>query len=517
MSRRARRAVLPPAVFAAVLLATACAPGLTVAPEYATDSGGHGAQVQHTDTPPSGPPGITPPNNDLSWGPCTGPTVTGAPAGVTLECATFEAPLDPINGTKGQITIGAVRARSAQTPADAGPVVFTTGSDLPSSEQLPVWLTRSGTDILKSHPVVALDRRGTGRSQAVTCRDPFERAEMFDQAQFESGDDPVAKLGAVTMTATTNCTDTISPGDSAYNNAHAAEDLEKLRSTWDVPALALIGVGNGAQVALSYASAHPDKVARLVLDSPLPLAISAEAAAEQSAAGAQASINAFATKCAAVNCALGPDPKGAVSALITDAQHGRGPGGVSAAALVSAIVDALGYPVGTGPENTVRLANALAAARNGDPGGLDALVQAAEARSDDGAFINRCSDALNRPTPDRVRELVVAWGKKYPQTGAVTALDLVKCLNWPSGSVPEEPKELKVDVLLLGVANNPVIGSDGVAATAAEVINTGTGNRRVVWQGIGNGAIVNSGCAMNSALSYIGDGKLPDTDTFCPA
>ena len=37
MSRRARRAVLPPAVFAAVLLATACAPGLTVAPEYATD------------------------------------------------------------------------------------------------------------------------------------------------------------------------------------------------------------------------------------------------------------------------------------------------------------------------------------------------------------------------------------------------------------------------------------------------------------------------------------------------
>jgi pimeloyl-ACP methyl ester carboxylesterase len=483
MSRRARRAVLPPAVFAAVLLATACAPGLTVAPEYATDSGGHGAQVQHTDTPPPGPPGITPPNNDLSWGPCTGPTVTGAPAGVTLECATFEAPLDPINGTKGQITMGAVRARSAQTPADAGPVVFTTGSDLPSSEQLPVWLTRSGTDILKSHPVVALDRRGTGRSQAVTCRDPFERAEMFDQAQFESGDDPVAKL----------------------------------RSTWDVPALALIGVGNGAQVALSYASAHPDKVARLVLDSPLPLAISAEAAAEQSAAGAQASINAFATQCAAVNCALGPDPKGAVSALITDAQHGRGPGGVSAAALVSAIVDALGYPVGTGPENTVRLANALAAARNGDPGGLDALVQAAEARSDDGACINRCSDALNRPTPDRVRELVVAWGKKYPQTGAVTALDLVKCLNWPSGSVPEEPKELKVDVLLLGVANNPVIGSDGVAATAAAVINAGAGNRRVMWQGIGNGAIVNSGCAMNSALSYIGDGKLPDTDTFCPA
>ena len=104
---------------------------------------------------------------------------------------------------------------------------------------------------------------------------------MLDQAQFQSGDDPVANLGAISMTATTSCTDTIAPGDSAYDNAHAAEDIERLRSTWDVPALALLGIGNGAQVALAYAGSHPDKVARLVLDSPLPLGINAEAAAEQ--------------------------------------------------------------------------------------------------------------------------------------------------------------------------------------------------------------------------------------------
>ena len=39
----------------------------------------------------------------------------------------------------------------------------------------------------------------------------------------------MANLGAITMTATTSCTDTISPGDSAYDNARAAEDLERLR------------------------------------------------------------------------------------------------------------------------------------------------------------------------------------------------------------------------------------------------------------------------------------------------
>ena len=61
------------------------------------------------------------------------------------------------------------------------------------------------------------------------------------------------------MTATTNCTDTIAPGDSAYDNSHAAEDIERLRSTWDVPGMALLGIGNGAQVALAYAGRTPTR------------------------------------------------------------------------------------------------------------------------------------------------------------------------------------------------------------------------------------------------------------------
>lgn len=64
----------------------------------------------------------------------------------------------------------------------------------------------------------------------------------------------VANLGAITTTATTGCTDALSPGDSSYDNARAAEDLERLRSTWDVPGLAIMGIGNGAQIAVAYAA-----------------------------------------------------------------------------------------------------------------------------------------------------------------------------------------------------------------------------------------------------------------------
>jgi pimeloyl-ACP methyl ester carboxylesterase len=513
---------------ATILIAVAtvlagCAPALGADPRFATDSGAGPQGVAPAPKPASGPPQIAKPKNDLSWRDCTSHVfgeagVATAPTGIKMDCATFDSDLDPVNGGAGTISIGVVRARSNDTPADAGPLVFTTGSDLASSTQLPVWLTRAGADVLKSHPIVAIDRRGMGMSSPIDCRDHMDRDEMRDQAQFQTGDDPVANLSDVSNTATTNCTDAIAPGDSAYDNPHAASDIERLRKLWDVPAVAVIGVGNGAQVALAYAGSRPDKVARLILDSPVALGVSAEAAAEQQVKGQQAALDAFSAQCVAVNCALGPDPKGAITALLAAARSGKGSGGASVAAVANAINTALGFPAGDRVSATTNLANALASARSGDVSQLTILINRADAtRDSDGEFVGSCSDALNRPTPDRVRELVVAWAKLYPQFGAVGALSLVQCLHWPTGSPVPAPKDLKIDALLLGVQNDPIVGSEGVAATAATIINAGAASKRVMWQGIGHGASIYSSCAVPPILGYLNTGKLPGTDTYCPA
>ena len=518
--RQLLRALCLPAVAAVVL--AGCAPGLAANPRFATDSGAGPQGAPETKPVAPGPPPIEAPKNSMPWQDCTArlssqSTVPTAP-GVKLECTSYDAPLDSINGASGTISIGLVRATSGATPPDAGPLVMTTGTDLPSSVQLPVWLSRGGVEVLKTNPVVAIDRRGLGLSGQLDCRDLFSRQEMLDQAQFASGDDPVASLSSIVQTATTSCTDAIAPGDSAYDNAHAAEDVERLRTTWDVPTIALLGVGNGAQVALAYAGAHPNKVSRLVLDSPLPLGIAAEARAEQKVKGQQAAFNAFAGQCIAAGCALGPDPKGAIDAMLAGARQGTGPGGISVAALTDAIATALAFPRGDFVSSTNALAGTLAAARAGDVTGLNALVnQAATLRQTDGQFVNSCSDALNRPTPDRVRELVVEWGKRYPEFGTVGALDLVNCLAWPSGSVPPDPQNMKIAVLLLGVQNDPIVGNEGVAAVAATIINSGAANRRVMWQGVGHGASIYSTCAVPPVLSYLASGKVPETDTYCPA
>jgi hypothetical protein len=72
-------------------------------------------------------------------------------------------------------------------------------------------------------------------------------------------------------------------------------------------------------------------------------------------------------------------------------------------------------------------------------------------------------------------------------------------------------------VMLLGVQNDPIVGMEGVTATAASVINAGAASKRVMWQGIGHGAGIYSSCAVPPLIGYLNNGKLPDTDTYCPA
>lgn len=124
-------------------------------------------------------------------------------------------------------------------------MVFTTGSDLPSSLlQLPVWLSRSGGDVLKSRPIVAVDRRGMGMSSpGIDRRDAFDRQQMREQAQFQSGDDVVANLGAITTTATTGCTDALARRLLLRQCPCRRGSRTALRSTWDVPGLAIMGIG----------------------------------------------------------------------------------------------------------------------------------------------------------------------------------------------------------------------------------------------------------------------------------
>src|SRR6476620_3856781 len=151
-------------------------------------------------------------------------------------------------------------------------------------------------------------------------------------------------------------------------------------------------------------------VAGMMVGSPLTLGIAAEAAVGQGVKGEPAALDAWAAPCLATDCPRAPDPTGPIDARLAAARLGSGPGGASVATVVDAITTALAYPRGDRVNSGNDLAAAVAAARSGNSNQMTNLITAAETlRQTDGQFVNSCSDALNRPTPDRVRELVVAW------------------------------------------------------------------------------------------------------------
>src|ERR1700736_2899747 len=123
MSRRITSATIPVAAALSVSMVLAgCVPGLAADPRFATHSGARPQGAPTTKPPPSGPSPIAAPKNDLSWRDCTSKVFADAavraPSGVRLECANYDADLDPVNGGSGTLSIGVVRARSNQTPKD---------------------------------------------------------------------------------------------------------------------------------------------------------------------------------------------------------------------------------------------------------------------------------------------------------------------------------------------------------------------------------------------------------------
>ncbi|OYD69786.1 alpha/beta hydrolase [Rhodococcus sp. OK302] len=515
------------AALIAVVLATCCACGAgpSLRPVVAVEghTGGTPATTDASGTvsPPVPEPAV--PSNDLPWRDCSGTSLsdralTAATAGVILECAEFSAPIDVSGQIDGTFTAAATRARTSSTPADAYPVVFTSGTDRSSGSTLAMLGSSGLTAVLAAHPVVALDRRGIDRSTPIECMEPDIRRGLADLGQFEpstSGDaaDAVSELG---HDATIACTDYLEPQELKFGADAAAQDIEALRSRWGVDTIALWAAGSGSDIALSYAAAHPDNLARLILDSPAPVATDAATEAESHVRGQEAALTAFATRCAALSCSLGPDPHAAVVTLMERARKGEFRP-LSASSLANAISASLGISGQNRQLDTTALADALSALGTGNPVPMRERAAAAEKDlGSDGQFVGRCTDGGQWPGVGRARELQQTWGGAYPVFGNEAALGLLACASWPTTTPTPLPTTLKPTVLVLSGQADPAVGNSGLASVTGVVTNAGTRFATLDWQGAGHPAM-QSNCAQKAAVSYLDNQALPSNGSVCPA
>jgi pimeloyl-ACP methyl ester carboxylesterase len=173
-----------------------------------------------------------------------------------FTCSSLTVPLDHSDRTPGQLRLAVAAAGNADAPRGAL-VVLTGGPGQGGVDFVPRVRARMRA-VLRQYRLVMLDQRGTGAA-ALRCP-ALQRA-------VGTSDLTVPPRGAVEA-----CADKLGPNRRFYSTADTVADLEALRAALGAGKLTLDGTSYGTFVAERYAIAHPDRVARLVLDSVVPAA-----------------------------------------------------------------------------------------------------------------------------------------------------------------------------------------------------------------------------------------------------
>ena len=189
----------------------------------------------------------------LVFGQCSAAQVAVPVSG--LQCARLSVPLDRADLASGSIALAVQRV--APSAPKVGTVVLLAGGPaqpaLPFFEEMLAPLARMPA--LKGFELVAFDQRGTGQSGALKCPRVGEPKSESELGSF---------LG--------RCGVAIGASRGDYSSQESVEDLDALRQALGGSPLSLYGVSYGGRVAGMYAREHPGAVARMVLDSPVPLA-----------------------------------------------------------------------------------------------------------------------------------------------------------------------------------------------------------------------------------------------------
>jgi pimeloyl-ACP methyl ester carboxylesterase len=181
------------------------------------------------------------------------------PSGIRFQCSTLTVPLDhgllPGPRAPGQLVL---QVAMTDNPAPArGVLMWLVGGPGEAGSRMAADIARQfDPAVLRDYRLVLLSGRGTGAG-ALVCP-PLQQA-------MGSSDLVVPPAHAVT-----DCARSIGDSRKFYATSDTVEDIDALRGALGVDKLSIDAASYGTYVAERYAIAHPDHVARMVLDSVQP-------------------------------------------------------------------------------------------------------------------------------------------------------------------------------------------------------------------------------------------------------
>jgi pimeloyl-ACP methyl ester carboxylesterase len=493
--RRARAGVL--VVLVALLLATSAASVV-------------GAATPTTPTTPG------PDSTRLDWKRC----------GSGFQCATLTVPVDP-SIPESTLDLAVIRARARDTDRRIGTLVINPGGPgVPAVQFLRSVASTLPDDVQDRFDLVAFDPRGVGESDSIECLDSLD--PVFDE-DFEPASEAARAALIDEMTSLTQqCAARNGELLAHVSTADATRDLEQLRIALGERKLSFVGYSYGTFLGASYAQAYPNRVRAFVLDGPVDPSMSARAVTLGQARGFEHALDDFLADCSDDRgCAFhhGGDAARAYDAL--RAQAGRSPlstddpdgRGLNQTRFDAAVLQQLylGRSAWTG------LAEALAAAEDGDASILLAGADAFVGRTDEGGddhvlesfWAVTCLDGPVVAGVDAAAELEQQAIAIAPRMGAFIVNNSLPCSLWPVPPVapvgrvtaPGAPP-----ILVIGTTLDPATPLDQARALARSLER----GRLLVADGEQHTSFNNGNACVDAIVTrYLVDRDLPRAGTRC--
>lgn len=513
-----RRPALALAAIAALL--ASCAPLPETGPHLATDARPGDAAPAESDSE-AGPEDDEPvewavPMVDAQWGPC--PRDLGVdrelPGGVVAECAAMPSTVS--DSVPLPLVVPLVRVATSDTPEDAPPLVVVSGPDTPIGPLMSD-LAHRARSLADTHPLVGVAHRGAGDSPS-EC---LSRSGRHTFSALAGADvDPFSGPQRAEISAATNeCLDLLHGTELEFGGDGAARDLAALRDRWEVPGLAILSVGSGARTAAAYATANPDGVALLALDSPSPLGGDESDTSLAALEGSEAALRGWAAACTRPECGPGgaQERVDALEAALLDAASGDGP--VRAALLSDVIRAALADISGASEDGVSSGDRILAGIVEGgaDDPGPDAVALARGISATSLPFVAGCTDLTNRVPLSQIPDLESEYGEASAVFGTVVARQMHVCSSWPT----TEPRALelpeRIPGLILASTADPVGGALPADSVASALSGAGMGEvGKIQWRAPGSRALLHSECAREALGEFLADPTEPPR-TECPS
>ena len=183
-------------------------------------------------------------------------------------CADFPVPENRADPHSRIIRLKLAVLRSGAQVASKDMLAFLVGGPGQAATDSASQIAAMLKPLLAHRDVLLLDQRGTGGSNALTCKGSDDAVALEGEAAFDAGKMRDAAAECIKQLAGR-------ADPRYYTTTIAAQDLEDVRKALGAPQFDLLGVSYGTRMAQQYLMRYPDAVRSMVLDSvvPNPLAL----------------------------------------------------------------------------------------------------------------------------------------------------------------------------------------------------------------------------------------------------